>query len=186
MKKNLLNLLLLVIIAVFVGSCKDDEAPPGSFTIDGTKHTLTKGYAEYQWSYVEGEDTYYNWVAALSSSGISYNETDEEFSGIGDVILFFLAIPNNDSEELPTGTYTFPSDSGDPYIDDIWVALSLDADSEDEPDFAVNPEDLTEGEVTITKSGSTYTITFSLDFDGEVVSGTYKGTIKPVAFNFDL
>lgn len=153
MKQKLFSLLLLASLVVSV-ACSDDEgSPKSSFTVGDTKYTLTDG--EY---YTEsaGDLTIYN-VNLYALTSKQYRYVD-----------FSISVPNEDG--IPVGTFNV--DDEEIYISGIGVVDITTEDYIEELDGAES------GEVIISKSGSTYTITFDVVIDGEHVTGKYKGKIE--------
>lgn len=160
-------------MAIGFSSCNDDEdGPPGKFTFNGKTYQITKVYAESDGSEPVGDDVYYYWTVYLVSSGISYNTTEEEWSGTGDaVLLYFWAL--NDDSLLPPGTYT---DDDDGYCDGVYIGYNV---VEEVGDYYGDFDSVS---FTISKSGNTYTINFTIETDdGEVITGSFTGSVSDIS-----
>lgn len=152
MKQKLFSLLLFASLVVSF-ACSDDEKPKSSFAIGDTKYTLTDG--EY-YTGSEGDYTRYNvTLSALTSKQYRYIE-------------FSIWVPNGD--EIPVGTFSV--DDEEIHFFDIGV---IDLDTEG---YIQRLNGSQSGEVVISKSGNTYTITFDVVVDGEHLTGKYKGKIE--------
>jgi len=173
MKRKIFSLMLLVALVVGFSACKDDDdTPPGKFTHDGKTYDLARAFATLWDSWTSGDDTYYAWDLYLTSSGINYDETEEEFTGEGEAVLLTIYALNDDSF-VPVGTYNSADDEC--WSDGVYVDFNVETGDGDE--F----EDFDSVTVTITKSGDTFTIEYTIEFtDGDTVTGSYKGSIKEI------
>lgn len=158
---------------LFIGlsSCSDDDnnEPAGKFTLDGTSHNLSKAYGGINFIDEVGDDTYYDWSIILVSSGISYDNDEEGFVGTGEAVILWISVLNDDTF-IPPGNYKYSDDTGD--CDGIYVDFNVETlDGE-------AYEDADDASITISKSGNTYTINFTITLEDEtVVTGSYKGSI---------
>lgn len=152
MKQKLFSILLLASLVVSV-ACSDDEgSPKSSFTVGDTKYTLTDG--EY-YTQSDGDYTgYYITLYALTSKQQRYVD-------------FSIWIPNGSG--IPVGTFSIE--------DEISFSRIQVVDVVNE-EYIENITDFDSGEVIISKSGDTYTITFDVVVDGEHITGKYKGKIE--------
>ena len=182
MKKLFFSVILLLSATIFFGSCKDGEnaSPAGSsITLNGETRPLAKAFAQSFDPQPGGEDIFYGWALGLTGEGIVYDGDEEEFGGEGDVVLMLLSAINDDSEELPVGTYTFPYEIGKHSLSTVDVLIDFDSDV-DERDSEFEQEEIESAEVTIAKSGSTYSINFTVTLeDDKKITGKYVGTITP-------
>ena len=138
----------------------------GSFTYDGTSYTITNGYID-DW----GASGYADFDIILATAGLD----SWEWTGTGDFIWFDLVAPSSVGE---AGTYVWDL-LATHVLWDCGIGLNWDAAS-DIGTWINGDWSLASGAdyVTITKSGSTYTIEFSITLDGgEVVTGNYTGTL---------
>ena len=176
MKKLFVSSLILAAIIALLGSCKDDENPKqdSSVTYDGKEYSLTKAFAALDDIEIEDDGTWYVWSLLLSDNGISYDDDEEELKGSGDLIYAELWTLDDDSK-LPVGTFVFPEAGGN-FIEEGGLYLGYDLEEEEgEEDL----DDIKSASVTISKSGSTYTISFSFTLlNDKVITGKYVGTVK--------
>ena len=161
----------LAIALILFSSCSNDGdggggEGTGSFTYDGTTYTITNGYID-DWS-ILGEPDF---DITLATAGLDA----WEWTGTGDYVYLDLVAPSSIGQ---AGTYDWAATGGfelfDCGIGLNWVASS-DTGTWINGDFG-----LASGAdyVTISKSGSTYTIDFSITLDdGKVVTGNYTGTL---------
>lgn len=152
MKQKLFSLLLLAILVVSF-ACSDDEKPKSTFTVGDSKYTLTDG--EYYTQSDDEETGYYVTLSALTSK--RYSEVS-------------FSIWTTTGDGIPVGTFSV--DDEEIYISSIAVVDIATGD------YIEGLEGSESGEVVISKSGSTYTITFDIMIDGEHVTGKYKGKIE--------
>jgi hypothetical protein len=152
MKQKLFSLLLLASLVVSV-ACSDDEGgPKSSFTIGDKKYTLTDG--EY---YISNDDDWTGYYITLSGM------TSKEYRSVD----FSIWVQNGDG--IPVGTFD---------VDDNYIYFEIVVVDLESGDDIKHLEGADSGEVIISKSGDTYTITFDVVVDGEPVTGTYKGKIE--------
>lgn len=175
MRKSIFNLLLLGAIVALLGSCKDDEKPTGgSFTLDGEKVTLKKGFY-YDGGYeTDGDDTYYYWGVTLTSDDIVWDADQETLTGTGEMLYFGVYGFNAGETEVPTGTFKFDFADGESILDYVYLVKDFGGDGQD----YISGWDA--GQVTITKSGSKYTFNFTItNTDTETtISGKFTGTLS--------
>ena len=173
MKKLIISCSAFIALVVVFSSCSDDEKDPaGQFTYDGESHNLTKGFGEVDDVTQIGDDIYYDWNILLSSNGISYNEDEDDYVGTGDAVTLWISVLNDDTF-LPSGTYEYDEDTGDSY--GIYIDFNVEIGAGE------SYEDVDDTSITISKSGDTYTINFTITLgDGSEVTGSYNGSITRV------
>ena len=173
MTKIIKTTLLIAMLGIVFVSCKKDEEDPtpqktNFFSIDGTEYSLSAGFTE---EYGGSEATGYNFDLTVHSSGLTYREGDL-ISGQGEELYFELW--STSSTGLASGTYTSSISEapntytyGEIYININAGDLSADAAYE-----------ATSGSVTITVSGSTYSVNFDLTITGGgKLTGNYTGAL---------
>lgn len=169
MKTTFRALALMTIVLATFSSCKKDSksSNDSSFTYDAKTYNTTSG----QYFTTGGSSG----MLILSSGAISL----VGYTGTVSYVQFMF-----DQGAIPEGTFTF-KDGGDNTFD----AAKNFSDASAGIDFAVSNGTPTggtqlngalEGTVTITKSGSNYSITYTLTFDGgkTAVTGKFNGAIQ--------
>lgn len=178
---------LLTIGSFILSSCSsEDGALAKKITIDGESVKLANGYiAAYGPDQDENGTPVSVYLIALTTSGLTINETTGDTQGAGDAFYVYLASPS--TIELKNGTYTFVDvfEAGDPFnagnvISIVYKGYDATDDSVDSGYYA------TDGTFKISKSGTTFKITFSatlIDDNGNEIKakGSYEG--KLVEFN---
>ena len=159
-------------LAVALTSCGDDEKKVQSkFTFKGKDYELTRGFAEFDGIYTAGADKYYYWILVLTSSGITVDD-DEEFQGTGDAVIIEIRAKNDDSF-VPAGSYEFD--------DDLAYGYGVYVNFNPATGAGSGYTDIEDISITVSKSGNTYTINFTITLgDGSVVTGTYKGDLVEI------
>lgn len=158
-------LILLGFGLVFSSCSKDDDEGSGSFTYKDKKYTLSQGTIE---AYGYWDAGVYNLDLYLYSSDFDL----EDRTGTGEYLYFNMF--SNKNTDLTAGTYTYDYLSEVPFTFDYGKAY-LDFNMNSYSGTVVSMYD---GDVTISKSGSTYTINIDCeDASGEKIVGTYKGSI---------
>ena len=159
--------LLFIAIAVLSSCKKDDNGPSNNVKYDGRTYELSKGYLE---NYGEWYDNTYNFDLTLVSSDVTITESSA--SGVGNLVYFEMLSPS--PTELAAGTYTFASSFNTANtFDQGMVGLDFDV-----ANFTGTILSLVGGTVEVSKSGTTYDITFNgVLATGKSVSGKYSGTL---------
>lgn len=168
--------VILVSVIVFSGCKKDKEDnKKNAFTIGETEYELDNGAVEYYGITVEGGD--YNFDVYIYSSDIDYySET-----GTGEVVYFELF--SETFENIKSGVYEFDADrtgkkgTFGPGIKSI-LFTDYNLLTEQGTRYTV-----TDGTLTISASGDTYTFDFNLELaDGNSVEGHFKGQLLQIDF----
>jgi hypothetical protein len=171
------NLLLSVVtvLLLFV-SCKKnkDGSSPAStnkFTYDSKEYPLDKAYIHNE------VGTRFN--VSFFSSGISVNT-----SGVGGLFIdgkgsgVLLTLDSTIPTDLSSATYKWPSQTTPDLemIADAQIGISNDITNTIMGTF--RSATYGTGSVTVSKSGSQYTIQFSILVDGKTASGKFVGTLQ--------
>lgn len=164
--KKIANLLLIALLLTSsLSSCKkDDDTFDSHVMFNGTKYTLVEGF---YFSQIAGLN--YNHYYFFVTDGLSYNETNQNFEGTGDMI----SITISTQSQTPSGTHNIVGESG--YFFGVTFTNGIPSGGEGN-NFAG-------GTITISISGDIYQI----DIDGETfgegaLTGQYKGTLTPFEF----
>ena len=172
--RKILSCIFLVAVAAWVTACKDDDADnkvANEFSVDNQKYALSTGFYDSLKTQMVGTDTYHFWNVAMASSGITY---DNGFVGTGDAIRFDLYTKQDG--KLPDGTYTMSSLDNGIENTGIYIGFSPGAGT-----GTVYSDEVSDASVTIKKSGSTHTITFTAKLsDNKEIKGSFKGTLSEV------
>ena len=172
MKRTFRALAVLTLLVASFSSCKkDSNSAAGSFTYDSKAYNTNAG----QYITTSGSN-YSNLV--LSSTSIT---TSANFNGTISYVDFMF-----DNSAITEGTYTYKQDTDEGYdakknFFDGQAAINLVV-ANGSITGGTLLGDVSEGTVTITKSGSSYSITYSLTFaDGKTsITGKYNGSIETV------
>jgi len=167
MNKNLLKLavVLLLVSLVFTGCKKDDESSSNSFSYNGKSYELTQGFLVNYGSV--SKSTVYNFDLYLLTSGINV----ETGTGTGSYLYFEMF--TDSSTGLGDGTYDYTDTYASLTFDyaKIYIDYNIETQS---GSYAY----IYDGTVTISKSGSTYTITIDcVDTNNKTIKGSYTGTL---------
>ena len=185
--KNLLNMknlsklfsfamIAMLAMAVTLTGCKDDddddEKVLGTANVGSTTANFTQGHLEYYGTY-EGTGLY-NFDIVLASSGLSY--TSE--SGVGDVLAFELLVAG---DVFNGGSFTFSDDiwdiSANTMISGVFMK-GINAATE----VADKMYSATAGTLSVTKSGNSYSLAYTLTVQEYSFSGLYPTAVgDPVA-----
>ena len=164
------SLLFIAAAICMLASCSDDEKKPkkGTLTIDGENYSMFKlfGYAT-----LGSGHSHYEYIIANDKAKV----VDDEPSGSG---INFVSISFTREEEVSavpiTGTFVYNPALELYDIDNLLIGIDFDSDSEDAEFYL---EDFDTISVTISKSGSTYTIAGVAVIDGIDVTFSYKGKL---------
>lgn len=194
MKKLFTQKLLLLVLSVFVlSACGEDDEKSGTkgeFTLGDETTTISSGLFAYDTSPQEddNENVYHRNELIFLGKGLKVVSSGGEYELTGDGNMLDLLV-NNSGEQLEVGTYTWQSEENEQPFD-LWAGwLTLNVNSDNEEEY-----ELESGTLVVTKSGSTYKITFTgtayLSFDGArglppiVVTAEFEGTLKTFGFDF--
>jgi hypothetical protein len=173
-------LILLLAAPILFVSCSDDDddddnGKTNEFTLDGTDYGLNSGIIENYGQWSDDED--YNFDVTLLGSGLTYDATEDEFTGTGSAIYFEMYSASMD--DLQAGTYNYDADeTGAGGTFDIGMIV-IDYDSSTE---LGTYNYCTAGTVVVAKSGSDYEFTITLTMNGNTVTGYYKGALTELDF----
>ena len=160
MKTIKLFLGVLLAVAVFAGCGKNDNDeesdPMNYFKVDGKTYELKVGYLQ-NWGTDEGYYEGYNQDLVLVSDGFSFDMESYELTGIGDAVYFEMYTSQSDG--LETGEYEYSSEEPYPTASfdygEYYIGFNIETEDYESTGF------FTSGTVTVSKSGSTYQISFS-------------------------
>lgn len=175
--------LILFVSSLFFASCGDDNddnsSSSNSFTYKSKTYSLAKGFSigwgESNTSNVYTKELY------LVSSGITCtsSSSDYEMSGKGNFLYF--EIYSSSQSGIAVGTYTYSESALYPSANTFdYCEIDLGCGWD-----AANYEwaEVTEGTLTVEKSGTTYEITFEgFDTNNNKVTASYTGTLS----NYDM
>jgi len=176
--------LLVVGSLMILSSCSSDEdALAKKVTIDGEKITLANGYIAGFGVYQDDNgDPVSEYGVILSSSGLTMNDGD--FSGTGTFV--FMQLVSTSSIQLANGTYTIADLESESYLKGDAFSVTL-KDYNSTTDDAEVIYYATSGTIKITKSGSTYKITFNFTLSEDGVNeieakGSFEGKLEETSF----
>jgi hypothetical protein len=172
---SLLMFLSFIVIGGLFTSCSDDDdkAADSKVTFDGKEFNLARGLLE-KYGMLDPVDKAYNIDLTLVSSGLNYDETNDEITGKGSGIYFEMF--SESPAELLEGTYEYESvEAANPFTFDSG-GLTYNYDSEQEE--SEQELEIKSGTIEVKKDGETYEITIKCTGEnGEIISGYYKGTL---------
>lgn len=176
-------LLFLFLSGIFFIACNkddDDNGTKNSVSFDGETYELSTGFIE---EYGQNDDNSADFDIIFASSGIVYDEKEDEYTGTGEAIYLDLNSPS--LTELAAGTYTYdglyysdPDATRQPntFVD---AGLFIGFNIETENGATYWSDENSTGTVKISKSGSTYTIEFTFTVDGgKEVRGYFEGPLQ--------
>lgn len=175
--RKILSCICLVAVGAWFTACDDDDdkksTTPNEFNLGDQKYALAAGYYDSVSTQTVGADTYHFWNVVVTSSGITYS--GNKFVGTGDAVRFDLYTKQDG--ELPNGTYTASSlENG---IENARIFITFNPESGTGTTYT---DEVDDAEVTITKSGSTHTVTFTITLeDAREIKGTFAGTLTEVS-----
>jgi hypothetical protein len=168
--KKLLFCLTVLAMGSWLTACKDDDGDDknvaNEFTVNGTTYALTDVYVDSISTHTVGDKVYHSYDVVIVSNGISFSDS-EGFSGSGDAVRFELY--STQDGVVPSATYL----PGDPNngIETARVFLGFNSGSP-----IVYDDEITDGEVTVSKSGDSHVFNFTLTLeDNSTITGSFKG-----------
>lgn len=113
-----------------------------------------------------------NFMLSLYETGLVFNESLKVVKGRGACICFHLLSP--DPENLAPGKYVYSNDPGK----NTFIGYSSSDYNASDVSAVISPAEITEGEVTVEKTGIVYSVVFrcKTSFGGEL-SGSYTGEL---------
>lgn len=193
------NLLLVGLFGctLLVTSCNEEPTSPSGIAVNGSTLKLTQGYLTTT-SSVWNEQVWYRHNFLLLGKELVYDTTRLDFSGRGDMANFTII---TSTPELPDGTYALVGnlDGGEAlenifFVRDFYRVHNPDPEAIENlwTDFFAERFWPREGNVEITKTEDSYTITFNFsmyilyeDSDNETetemnepITGTYTGKLN--------
>ncbi len=174
MKQFTIQLLISLLLILVTTACKKDEEEKGNhLNYKGITYNLDQGVLLYYGQWFDNPNSF-NFDLTLLSSGIQYNEEEDEYTGKGHGIYFEL-FSSSETELIP-GKYIFDQEE------------SLEPNTFKEAGFVINfdtsteigdvEEDIVSGSITIKVDGSTYDFIIDCkDDSGNTLTATFKGTL---------
>jgi hypothetical protein len=173
MKKSILYLVILFSLSITFLGCKDPDYTPTSYIkVDGVYYKLTQGFYSY-----DASDNTYDLI--LVDDSVKCNTFFEEFSGCSHGVIITLRSPiqssvlaaeNYEYSEQATGSYDYKNFVFTFHRD--WAT-----------NIANYNHDVTHNNVSVEKSGETYTISFTgNDEFNNPYELKYIGKITPTFF----
>jgi len=176
MKKQFAKLLVLSIVPIvaITFGCKKDQIVQNKFTYDLKDYPIKTGNQTLYVPSGHSPKETYNFDLVLASSGITFDNTANDFKGKGDFVA--LTMFSLDPETIAPGLYTF----------DIFASkdsLTFDegvvgTDYDIVVDTASTIYDIKNGVMNVEKNGNIYTLDFDLyTKENKQVKGYYKGLL---------
>jgi hypothetical protein len=181
MKKIFIMRLIMSIVtlSIVLSGCKKDVVEKSNFTYLDKKYTLS--HCDIINNGETGNDpSTYEYEISFTSSGLSFDEATQEYTGTGSIITISLYSP--DPAELLPGLYTFDRfESMEAYsMDNGSVFIDYNSSNIEQGTFSV----FKTGIVELSRRGSNYH--FNLEFYTDTedpansikISGFYSGSVK--------
>ena len=173
---NYLFVLTALLSLSLLSSCSDDDALPKKITIDGEKFSLSHGYIQGVGSGLDDNDDLVSlYMIVLSTEGLTV--VDGGPVGSGAYIMMRLVSPTSIS--LANGTYQISN--GESFLKQTAISFAAKNFNADVPESG-DEYDALSGTIKISRSGSTYKITFNVIMEDEEeneveVKGSYEGKL---------
>lgn len=170
--KSLLFALIAIASTFTLGSCKKDNSPAKSFSYNSTNYETP-----YSFAYGEKSDN----VEYTDLAFISFNPVQQTYTGkVSTGVIEFAINP------LVPGTYTYKAFDAEGFdktknfaSSDFSLGMQYNSGvSDDATGTQLSSDDLTAGTVTITKNGTSYSVSYNLTYKSGAVSGQYNGLIS--------
>lgn len=188
--KNLNLKVMSAAIAVtvaFSGCSKDEEtaAKTNSFSFESKTYDTPKGFIEFYGP--ESDNKSANFDIFLASSEVSYDAASDDYITNANYDYVYFELNSSSLTELVSGTYTY--DFIDWEMDELakpstysYSSLGVDVVNES-VDHEYSSDETTTGTVTVSKSGTTYEIIYSVKLEGKMVVGYYKGSLTSIDYS---
>lgn len=170
--RNLLFALIAIAASLSLGSCKKDKgAPANSFTYNGQTFLtpLASG---------TGENSQSALYTDVDFTSLDPNDP-ASITKVSQAFIEFAIYP------LVAGKYTYKAFDAPDFDGTKNFAAAdfnmnmnpLSSDLELALGTQLNEEDITDGTITVAKSGDVYTFTYSITYKSGIVTGNYSGKI---------
>jgi hypothetical protein len=164
-------------------SSNDDSSTDNNISFDGTEYDLSQGYVLH---YDDDMDSlsFYQLTLYSSSFEITYDDDAyiDDITGEGQTLSF--EINSSTSDDIALGTYTYSAHNSSTAGTFSYATASTYSNFETDE---LNSSEITDGTLTISKNGSSYTLSFDLtDEDGVSVTGYYSGLVEYIDYEDDL
>lgn len=177
----------IAVTVAFSGCSKDEETPAktNSFSFESKTYDTPKGFIEFYGP--ESDNKSANFDILLVSSDVNYDAPSDEYTYSDNYDYMVFELNSSSLTELVSGNYTYdfwdmedelakPNTFSDAYV-------GVDVIDESTADHEYGSDETTTGTVTVTKSGTTYEITYSVKLEGKMVEGYYKGSLTAIDYS---
>jgi hypothetical protein len=158
---------ILFLLSFFLFSdCKKDN-PENYFIYDGKTYSLDGGLLGS--SVKDGMSGAYNFNLTLYSSGLTFNQVTNQFSGSGEMLNFLIS---SYTTSLQSRAYTYGSGPGT--YSGCWLKHNITTSTNTSTDIELHA-----GTLAIVDTGSSvYSISININTrDGKSINGYYKGIL---------
>ncbi|MEO9964875.1 MAG: hypothetical protein ABJF11_03750 [Reichenbachiella sp.] len=169
----------IFVAALFFSACSDDSEDNTNASYDGESFTLDKGFtASSGPKFTAGTHGIYIY---LVSNLVSYDATEDDFTGSGNVIK--LDVFTAEENVLTAGTYSRTKDQPS---EDEFRLFGLDAKVFINYDEALQMDDEERGEriifgtVIVSKDGDNFTFDLDITTETSTFIGTYTGSLLSI------
>ncbi len=174
MKHTNKTLLILMLVAVVITACeKEEEIKSNHLSYNGVSYELDHGRLTYYGQWFDNPNSY-NFDLSLHSSGLQYDDEQDELTGKGHGIFIELFSPSE--TELANGTYNF--DANQTYDPNTFFDASFFIHFNTSTDIGDAVGDIVGGRVRVEKAEDV----FEFDIDcqdeaGNSIKAYFKGSI---------
>ncbi|RAW00073.1 hypothetical protein DQQ10_16100 [Pseudochryseolinea flava] len=156
-----------------LAACKDeddddDKKVANEFKVNNTTYALTDAYVDSVTTTTVGDKSYHVYNVVIASDGITFSESDK-FQGSGDAVRF--QVQSTQEGWVPAAQY-LPGTS-DNILKSALVFVGFGSETP-----TVYDEEISDGQVTVSKSGEEHVFEFSFTLeDNSTISGSFKGAV---------
>ena len=174
---------------LLIGCDKDDDDKTGTknyLKIGDTEYDLSAGILENYGTDDDNSWHYgYNTDLTLYSAGLSLQiDEDDDYDVTGKGHGIYFEMFSNSGNSLNNGDYIFSST--EPYPIGTFAGGGYVINYDSENDDYEGEGDIVSGKVSVSKSGSEYSITINCtDENGAKITGFYKGTLRYFDYTVD-
>lgn len=195
--RNLTSLLTLLLTLFLFSSCTDNDdsttlpANSGKLIVNGIEKPLTKGFLTPNYTGTDENFDKRRFYLILTNGDVALEDNNYTYSdNITQLIDFNMYCSVEHPGSVEYTTYTVfnshtDTDFNDAFIDHSSINTNVQIQNgEFISGDSLSSDDMTSGQASISEANGIYTINFSFSNAGNTITGTYKGTLTELNYQY--
>jgi predicted heme/steroid binding protein len=188
-------LFLSLLFTLALTSCSDDDnktqgtANKGTLTVNGVDYDVNRAYLVPNYTGQNPEYDKRRFYIVLANDGLSLNNNEFVYlGGITQLIDFNLYTSDENPGSIEETTYGLWSNTPNTEAYIAHAGINTDVEIQNGEFISANSlssDDMDNGQVAISKNNGVYNITFSFSNETNTVTGSYKGTLQSLNYNYE-